>query len=83
MRERNLRRRRTSRLVAIAVFAAGTFDAAVITDTAQSSVAGAATNSAANPFRIGRTLVIPHSGGDGLFPENTLYAYERSSAMGG
>jgi glycerophosphoryl diester phosphodiesterase len=35
-----------------------------------------------NPFRIGRTLVIPHGGGDGLFPENTLYAYEHSMAMG-
>ncbi len=36
-----------------------------------------------NPFRIGRPLVIPHAGGDGLYPENTLYAYERSMAMGG
>jgi glycerophosphoryl diester phosphodiesterase len=36
-----------------------------------------------NPFRIGRTLVIPHAGGDGLFPENTLYAYERSIELGG
>ena len=36
-----------------------------------------------NPFRIGRPLVIPHAGGDGLFPEDTLYAYERSMAMGG
>ncbi len=36
-----------------------------------------------NPFRTGRTLIIPHSGGDGLFPENTLYAYERSMSMGG
>jgi glycerophosphoryl diester phosphodiesterase len=36
-----------------------------------------------NPFRIGRTLVIPHGGGDGLFPENTLYAYEKSQALGG
>jgi glycerophosphoryl diester phosphodiesterase len=36
-----------------------------------------------NPFRTGRTLVIPHAGGDALYPENTLYAYERSSAMGG
>jgi glycerophosphoryl diester phosphodiesterase len=37
----------------------------------------------ANPFRIGRPLVIPHSGGDALFPENTLYAYEHSVALGG
>ncbi len=35
-----------------------------------------------NPFRTGRTLVIPHGGGDGLYPENTLYAYERTMAMG-
>jgi glycerophosphoryl diester phosphodiesterase len=35
-----------------------------------------------NPFRTGRTLVIPHGGGDGLFPENTLLAFERSMAMG-
>jgi glycerophosphoryl diester phosphodiesterase len=36
-----------------------------------------------NPFRTGRTLVIPHAGGDGLFPENTLFAYERSTELGG
>jgi glycerophosphoryl diester phosphodiesterase len=36
-----------------------------------------------NPFRVGRTLMIPHAGGDGLFPENTLYAYEHSMALGG
>ncbi len=36
-----------------------------------------------NPFRIGRTLIIPHAGGDALFPENTLIAYEQSLAMGG
>lgn len=35
-----------------------------------------------NPFRTGRTLVIPHGGGDGLFPENTLLAFERTMAMG-
>ncbi len=27
--------------------------------------------------------MIPHGGGDGLFPENTLYAYEHSLALGG
>ncbi len=37
----------------------------------------------ANPFRIGRPLVIPHGGGDGLFPEDTLYAYQHSIALGG
>jgi glycerophosphoryl diester phosphodiesterase len=36
-----------------------------------------------NPFRIGRPLVIPHAGGDGLFPENTIFAYEQSRAIGG
>lgn len=35
-----------------------------------------------NPFRSSRTLVIPHGGGDGLFPENTLLAFERTMAMG-
>ncbi len=35
-----------------------------------------------NPFRTGRTLVIAHAGGDGLFPENTLYAYQQSTALG-
>ncbi len=37
---------------------------------------------AANPFRTGRTLVIAHAGGDALFPENTLLAYQRSTALG-
>lgn len=37
---------------------------------------------ASNPFRTGRTLVIPHGGGDGLFPEDTLLAFERTIAMG-
>lgn len=40
-------------------------------------------SSTGNPFRIGRPLVIPHAGGDGLFPEDTLYAYEHSIALGG
>ena len=43
----------------------------------------AQTASTDNPFMIGRPLVIPHAGGDALFPENTLYAYEHSIAMGG
>ncbi|HVF43690.1 MAG TPA: glycerophosphodiester phosphodiesterase [Pyrinomonadaceae bacterium] len=30
----------------------------------------------------GRTLVIAHRGGAGLWPENTLYAFERAAAMG-
>ncbi len=36
----------------------------------------------ANPFRTGRTLVIPHGGGDGLFPENTMFAFDQTMAMG-
>lgn len=36
-----------------------------------------------NPFRTGRPLVIPHAGGDGDAPENTMVAWERSMANGG
>lgn len=36
-----------------------------------------------NPFRTGHTLVIPHGGGDGKYPEDTLYAYEHSMREGG
>ena len=39
-------------------------------------------NDGSNPFRTGHTLVIPHGGGDGLFPEDTLLAFERTIAMG-
>ncbi|MEO7370138.1 MAG: glycerophosphodiester phosphodiesterase family protein, partial [Ilumatobacteraceae bacterium] len=35
-----------------------------------------------NPFRTGHTLVIPHGGGDGLFPEDTMLAYDKTMAMG-
>jgi glycerophosphoryl diester phosphodiesterase len=35
-----------------------------------------------NPFRTGRTLNIAHGGGDALFPENTLFAYEQSALVG-
>jgi glycerophosphoryl diester phosphodiesterase len=37
----------------------------------------------ANPYRIGRPLVIPHGGGDGFYPENTMIAYTNSMAAGG
>lgn len=47
------------------------------TDTAPAPFVGT------NPFHIGRTLVIPHGGGDGLFPEDTTLAYDGSLAMGG
>lgn len=43
----------------------------------------AAATASINPFRIGRTLVIPHGGGDGQFPEDTIYAYDHSLAQGG
>ena len=36
-----------------------------------------------NPFRTGRTLVIPHNGGDGDYPADTLVALEHSMAAGG
>ncbi len=39
--------------------------------------------SQANPFRIGRPLVIPHAGGDGFYPENTMTAWVRSMSEGG
>ena len=45
-------------------------------------VNGAPIDLVANPFRTGKTLVIPHGGGDGLFPENTLVAYTKTVAMG-
>jgi glycerophosphoryl diester phosphodiesterase len=35
-----------------------------------------------NPFLTGWTLVIPHGGGDGIYPENTLLAYDETMAMG-
>ena len=36
-----------------------------------------------NPFRTGHTLVIPHGGGDGKYPEDTMYAYDHSMREGG
>lgn len=47
-----------------------------------SEVAAGTSIEGTNPFRTGRTLVIPHGGGDGLFPENTLLAFDRTIAMG-
>ena len=37
---------------------------------------------ARNPWRTGHTLVLPHGGGDGLYPEDTMLAYEATMAMG-
>lgn len=58
---------------------------AILTGCAASSVAPAKVEVTpiGNPFRIGRPLAIPHAGGDGLFSENTLYAYEHSIEIGG
>ena len=51
-------------------------------DTAPSTVASALPVDGSNPFRTGRTLVIPHGGGDAVFPENTMVAFESTMAMG-
>ena len=51
--------------------------------TSPPTAATPAMSATGNPFRIGRPLVIPHGGGDGLFPEDTMYAYEHSIALGG
>ena len=45
--------------------------------------ASVASASSTNPFRTGRTLVIPHNGGDGDYPADTLVALENSMAAGG
>ena len=39
--------------------------------------------SSTNPFRTGHTLVIPHNGGDGDYPADSLAAYDASMAAGG
>jgi glycerophosphoryl diester phosphodiesterase len=54
----------------------------IISQSEAGSLSSSPVGDPTNPFRTGRTLVIPHGGGDGLFPENTLLAFERSMAMG-
>jgi glycerophosphoryl diester phosphodiesterase len=56
--------------------------AVILTAATIGPIQSGATTSATNPFRTGRTLVIPHGGGDGIYPENTMYAYERTMASG-
>ena len=75
-------RNRSGRPTALVVLACC---GAILTGCAASSVAPANVEATptGNPFRIGRPLVIPHAGGDGMFPENTLYAYEHSIEIGG
>jgi glycerophosphoryl diester phosphodiesterase len=46
------------------------------------NVAPGSVGAASNPFRSARPLVIPHGGGDGLFPENTMLAFTKTMAMG-
>lgn len=77
----NEARKRTRRTDTAAVLAS----LAILAGCAASPVATAEVGPtpSGNPFRIGRPLVIPHGGGDAMFPEDTLYAYEHSMAMGG
>lgn len=71
----NVSRRRVVLTVGMVILL-GLSGSSRITPVAAAAVSG-------NPFRTGRTLVIPHGGGDGLYPENTIVAYEKSLALGG
>ncbi len=64
---------------ALEVLLAGAFVVLLVSPVGGLSIQPA---SAVNPFRSNRTLVIPHGGGDGLFPENTMLAYVKTMAMG-
>jgi glycerophosphoryl diester phosphodiesterase len=77
----SIRERRVALSVALLVLGGG----AVLSASNQSVDSAQAPDGADrfNPFRTGRTLVIPHAGGDGMYPENTMVAYERSLALGG
>jgi glycerophosphoryl diester phosphodiesterase len=78
-----LRSHRLAGLVLIAVVdACSSTSSATVPVSTQPTTASTHAPSA-NPFRTGHTLVIPHGGGDGLFPENTILAYERSMELGG
>ena len=94
VRVRRFRRSDTvvATLAAIGVISAVVFSAVVVIRSRSDNSAAQLPDSpdrgeqrvpdGSNPFRTGRTLVIPHGGGDGLFPEDTLLAYERTMAMG-
>jgi glycerophosphoryl diester phosphodiesterase len=69
--------------VAVVVLSACNNDGDDRATGASSTRVDTTTVAVANPFRTGRTLVIPHAGGDALFPQNTIYAFEHSLAMGG
>lgn len=66
------------RAVGAALLAVAT--AGVFTPSVNAATTGTATST--NPWHTGHTLVIPHGGGDGMYPENTLLAYEKTMAMG-
>ena len=69
-------------VVAVVVVRWTTDSGAAPSDALRDRAGSAVPNDGSNPFRTGRTLVIPHGGGDGLFPEDTLLAFERTIAMG-
>jgi glycerophosphoryl diester phosphodiesterase len=80
---------RTIRLAAagVAVLAVAAAAGFVVARSANRSASGTVTGpreevDGTNPFRTGHTLVIPHGGGDGLFPEDTMIAFQRTMAMG-
>ena len=58
----------------------GVLPVAVISRPREETVAH---RDSSNPFRTGRTLIIPHNGGDGERPADTLAAYTHSMAVGG
>ena len=74
--------RTAASLVAVALVAAGSAAWRLAGDDSTNAVPDDPTVDGTNPFRTGRTLVIPHAGGDGLYPENTLLAYRTTMAMG-
>ena len=91
MARSTVRYRPTSLLVTglVAVFVIGLVIGLVIVlgdnspgDSASSSAASVPVVDGSNPFRTGRTLVIPHGGGDGILPEDTMLAFESTVAMG-
>ena len=66
----------------VAVAAVGAIIVVRSSESASTTPTTVASARATNPFRTGHVLVIPHGGGDGLFPEDTMLAYDRTIAMG-
>ena len=71
---------RIQRLCSALAMLVGLLPAAVISNPREAT---APHHQSANPFRTGRTLIIPHNGGDGERPADTLAAYTHSMAVGG